>query len=206
MKIDRFKANPVQLLVAILVLGIIAWGLSAPNGLRAAAADNAWSIAYLKYHFDNSVTFPQLYMPPSTHANASVLLAYQAMNQGDFNLASQYVNRLVDSAHPFALNTYAQLQYLQGDYGGAFELWKTVGNIPRLEQAAGEFQENGKKELAIQAFQSLYEIQPEIYTGILANKLSENQDIPAAIAVLKQAIHDYPDSTQKSYLAAFFGR
>lgn len=174
---------------------ILAIGFFDPNGIRAAVANNAWSIKFIRQVYDGTPP-DQMASPPSTHLHAGMLLAQQALTQDDLALASAYITPVDKTADRLVLDTYAQILYLEEDYQGAIEAWKNAGNARSLRQAGTELIKMGNPELGFLGWQAAYDVDPVQYTITYAHALKSQGDYHAAIALIKQSVQDYPGSNR----------
>jgi len=189
-----------QTLLKILVLGfsvvILVFGLIDPNGLRAALANNIWSVAVIQNFFDeNSITQEQT-PAPATHAHASLFLARLASHKGDLDQAIAIISPQATTSDPIALDVLAGLYYQQGSYEAAINTWDILGDSLSLEGAAHEQLAAGRPNLVALANQGLYKINPEKYTSSLALALDRLGNSDTGITLLGQSIQNYPNSPQ----------
>lgn len=189
----------------VLLLALLAWGLIAPNGIRAAIANNAWSLAFIRQYFDPSSTRPALPDPPNTHVHAGVMLARKALREGDLDLAGQSLLLLVVQEDPLAMNVYAETLYQQEKYEEAFIIWEKSGSARTLERKANELLEKKLSKPALQAYWSLYDLNPELFTSSLAAQLRSNEEYSAAITILEKSIIDFPESEYKPSWFRYLG-
>jgi len=192
------------LLLLFPVLGILTWGLISPEGIRAAAANNAWSVANIKSYYDPSIEFPQLDYPPRTHAHAPIFLAMKALAAGNSDQALAVVQPLIDAGDPLATNTYAQILFRMEKYEQAFSLWEKTGNTRELKKAAASLPE-GREDLILLAYRSLYHIDPEKYAIELALHLRSNPDVTEIIVLMQQSIQAFPRSTYQALWRRYLG-
>ncbi len=186
------------LLVAIIILGLIY-----PNSVRAAIANNIWSVRFIKGAYAQGGVDPRAFSPPATHKHAGMLLANQALKLDDVGLALDYMAPLRNSADSLVRHTIANLHFLQGEVAPAVEIWKSLGEWHTLEQAYRQL-EGDEQILALQA---AYELFPERYARPLvsalltkANQLLEEDQIDQAILVYQRVLSINPG--QQEALAA----
>ena len=72
----------------LVILGLSIWGMINPEGIRAAAANNKWSLDFVDRFYDENSTWQALPKPPSSHPHAKLLLAREAIDSGDDDLAA----------------------------------------------------------------------------------------------------------------------
>lgn len=85
----------------------------------------------------------------------------------------QYASNLIEENDPQALqidendlqalDAKARSFYQQGQFTEAFAIWRKIGQKAALEEAAEQALEQGQTNLAIQAYQTAYQIDPEGY-------------------------------------------
>jgi tetratricopeptide (TPR) repeat protein len=189
----------------LLLLPILIWGIIAPSGIRAAIANNAWSISFIKHIFEPTQVAEQMTAPPNTHPHSGIFLAQNALNEGDLNSAKGYLLPLVDDSEPIALAAYADILVQQGEYAHAIQIWRDLKNEAALEQAAEVFREQNKPDLILLVFQNAYAFNPERYTTHLASTLKAVNDIPAAISILEQSINTFPNSENEAIWHHYLG-
>ena len=188
--------------ILLLLLILITFGLIAPNGLRAAIANNLWSIGFVRANEDQTPPTSELSPPPATHPHAGLLLAHQALKFGEFDQAINLLKPLIEKNDPKALLTYAEIQYIKKDYQTAYKIWRDLRRISSLNRAETDARSMSRDDLVLQITQYLYEIQPEHYTANLVSRL-ENPEESAQI--LKNSIEDYPNSNNYSRWVRMLG-
>jgi tetratricopeptide (TPR) repeat protein len=185
--------KPNLFLISILVI-IITFGLIMPNGIRAAVANNLWSVKAVKDFFNDNDLDLAPANPPVTHQHVPVILARQALAQGNTAEALSILSSQADSKDAIAMDLQAGLQYLQKDYYAAIQTWAVLGDTLSLEGAAYEIQSQGQTDLLIMSYQSLYDIDQEKYVSGLALYLSRAGQDQEAITLLEGAIDTFPRS------------
>lgn len=183
------------LILSTLLLAALVWGFLTPNGIRAAIANNAWSLAFIRQYFNPTSAQPALPAPPKTHPYAALLLARQALRNANPDLAESCLLPLVQKADPLALNIYAETQYTQGHYPQAIAAWQTLGNANTLEKIAADLSAKGLPDSELLAYQALYAINPEKYTANLAGTLKNNAQSKQALDLLDTSLETFPHST-----------
>jgi len=178
----------------VLLIGLVAWGIINPNGIRAAAANNKWSLDFVKHFYDENSTWQGLLNPPSSHPHAKLLLAREAIDSGDDNLALEYITPLVGPNNPMVTNAYAEIVYRQGNYTEAINAWKLAGNNGALNHITLELQTKKNLDAALLASQSAYSIDRETTTTILASIYMDRNELSPAIELLDQAMDEFPNS------------
>lgn len=189
----------------IILAGVVSWGFITPNGIRAAFANNLWSLKFMQNYYgsdSSEVEFPE---PPKMYVNSGLFLASQAMRQNNLEQAKIYLTPLVEKGDLVALNNYAEILYLQEDYAGAFAIWERTGNILRLHGVVNEAAESDALPLRSLAYQSLYRLDPERYTFPYADSLNGINDYRSAVSVLENSIRIYNDSDSYAIWLKYLG-
>jgi len=175
---------------------ILSWGLLEPTALRAAVANNLWSLRFIQAAYADQPLDPELTTPPPTHQHAGMLLAIQAMETGDLDLAAQYLYPLRGLNDHIVRHNIANLYYLMGDYPPAIATWKDLGKYNTLEQAYRVLEGEGY----ILSLKAAYELIPEIYGRSLIHALLtrggkqlEDSLHLAAIATYQEIITEFPE-------------
>ena len=188
--------------LSLLVLIII--GLIMPDGLRAAIANNAWSIGFIKGE-PSSDTPSQVTPPPATHRHARILLARSALVRDDIEQALSYISPLADSSDQLALDMYANILYRQRDYKNAVDIWNAMNNEGKLYNASRELTGKDLHDPALYVNQILYEFNPEKFTTNYASSLRNQNNHLLAISILQDSITKYPHSTFRVHWFRYLG-
>lgn len=181
----------------LVLVGVIAWGLISPAGIRGAWANNDWSTRFVTAYFVDPSRYAQLPPAPRTHAHADIFLIKQALQRGDSDAALRYISPLLEGRDPVLLSIYAQILYQQEKYLPAFAVWEELGDEASLWRAAGEMREIGREDLRLAAAKSLFTIDPDLHAGFYAGTLREAKEDSQAIAVLNNVLVDFPQSEQR---------
>lgn len=184
------------LLVAITLLGLII-----PNGIRAAIANNLWSISFIKTYLAEDLTPQQLSTAPKTHPHARLLQARVAMENGDQQTALQLLEPFSPSSDPVLLETQAELLFILERYPEALEIWRKLGQYGNIEHAARILTSQNDLDMEILAWQKANEIRPDIYTPILiyaqltkANSFREAGNYSEAISQYLAISNQFPQN------------
>ena len=169
---------------------MLTFGLILPTGLRAAIANNLWSIRFIHGMADQPA--------PNPHPHANLFLARQAYTQGDLNLAIDRLKPIAESADTITQHTYASLLYFQKDYQGAFKIWGQIGSELTLEQALREAQAKAQKDVVYLASQNLYRINPDKFAANYVNALTANGEYDQGLTILEHALETFPNSRYRS--------
>lgn len=188
----KFRIALLILLATIVIIGLID-----SNGIRAAVANNAWSVSFIQYGANNPNIDLQAFSPPTTHVHAGLLLAHQALKQARVDLAAAYLMPLERSSESLVLDTIAKTYFRQGEYAKAIEIWKKMGEWFTLEQSYRVLEGDNH----ILALESAYELFPERYARSLINakltkadKLLEEAKYALAISNYVEIIDQFPDN------------
>jgi len=195
--------KPHIFLIALLLI-IVTIGLILPDGIRAAAANNAWSIAFLRGSASSN-TPPQLTSPPASHRHAQVLLARSALARDDLEGAFSFISPLVDSPDRMALAMVANTLYQLGEYENAVDIWKALNNEGKLYSASRDLTGKELHDSAHYTLERLYEMNPEKFAANYAGSLGKQNDLLSAIAILQDSIISYPQSSFRVYWFLYLG-
>ena len=186
--------------VALLVILLVILALILPGGIRAAVANNLWSISFVKGHISERLTSQQLLASPDTHAHAGILQVRLAMANGDNQQALRLLENVTSTNDPVFLETYAELLFLMQQYHDALEIWKNLGRYNKIEHAGRWLNSNDDVDMEIIAWRKAFEIRPDIYTRILiyaelskANNLRDSGDFSEAIPQYLSVIDEFPN-------------
>jgi len=193
-----FKKLSIVFLIAIVLIV----GFLLPTGLRAAFANNLWSLKFLQAYMS---PFSQLPEEPKTHPHAGLLLARNALNQGNISSALAYLQPQVQAADPYALDTYAEILFLDGQYEPASQIWSQLGREQTLEQVLRHAQANALSDAYFYAAQGLYHINPEKFTPNLSHAYTALNQNDQALAILQQSIQAYPSSENQALWYRYLG-
>jgi len=190
------KPTPIILLT---IIAIILFGLLLPDGIRAAVANNLWSVRFIKGAYAQDGVDPRTFSPPATHKHAGMLLANQALKQNDVPLAVEYMVPLRGASEPLVRHTIANLYFLQGQVAPAVDIWKDIGKFHTLEQAYRQLEGDDQ----ILALQAAYELFPQRYARPLvsalltkAHQLSEEGQTEQAIIIYQQILKINPEQQE----------
>lgn len=186
----------IRIISYLTILGLVLWGIINPNGIRAAAANNKWSLAFVEHFYTENSTMPKIINPPSSHPHAKLLLAREAIKSGNDSLALEYVTPFIGPDNPMMTNAYAEIAYRQENYTEAIRAWKMAGNINALHKAMYELLDKELVEAALYANQSRYNLDKESAAASLAGLYVSQNDFPSALEVLDQSMYEFPDSSK----------
>ena len=190
--------SPTKITFIILLI-LIAIGIILPTGLRAAIANNLWSIQFVRANVGQSAPAPQISDPPATHQHAGLLLAIQALKADQPDLAASYIQTLSPTPDRLTRKTLADVRFLQGDVPEAISIWQDLGLWFSLEQAY-RLLEGDDLILALEAATDLF---PERYARSLinaklgiANQLRSEGQPQKAIILYQELIDQFPEQGQ----------
>ena len=195
--------KPNKPLIALIII-LITIGMIIPDGLRAAIANNAWSIAFIKGESSSGMP-SQVTSPPATHRHARILLARSALARDDTEQALFYISPLAASSDRLALDMVANILYRQGDYENALDIWKAMNYEGKLYNASRELTGKDLQDPAFYANQRLYELNPEKFATNYVNSLRKQNNYLSAISILQDAIIKYPQSSFRVYWFLYLG-
>ena len=189
-------------ILLLLLLILITFGLIAPNGLRAAIANNLWSIKFVRANEDQTSPTSEVSPPPSTHQHAGLLLAVQALKADEPDQAATYLHNLSPTPDRLTRKTIADVRFLQGDVAEAVSIWKNLGLWFSLEQASRVLEGDD----LILAFEAATDLFPERYTRSLinaklaiANQLRSEGELEKAIILYQELNDQFPEQSQAYY-------
>jgi tetratricopeptide (TPR) repeat protein len=190
----------LRLFFLSLLTIILAFGLIIPDGVRAAVANNAWSLTFIRKAAQGESTAIQDFTaPPLSHRHAGMLLAHQALKQKDVDLAWSYLAPLVSAPDLLILQTQASINFLQGEYISAINIWKDLGRYSTLYTAASNLNDVEHLDAKILAYRSAYEIRGEPYDRLFTNNSLQKADLlidlgqyNQAITILSSLIEEFP--------------
>jgi len=185
--------SKISILVLVILVTILIFGLIAPNGIRAAVNNNIWSLAFVRNVANKTTPFVDINFPPATHAHAGLLLAHQALKQDNIDLAVAYLKPVLNPKDRLALQTFAQILFLQKEYTDAILIWKYLGQWYTLEQASRVLTQEGDIDSLILARQSAYELFPERYVIHLTRSMQSKANLYIEETQYDQAIEVYLD-------------
>lgn len=187
-------------LIIISLIALVLLGLILPNGIRAAIANNFWSVSFVKAYLAEALTSQQLSTAPKTHPHARLLQARVAMGNGDYQTALQLLEPFSPSSDPVILETQAELLFIMERYPEALEIWENMGRYNKIEHAAGNLRSRGELEMAILALQKAYGIRPHVYERSLINallskadSLRDEEQLEEAKVLYQSIIDQFPD-------------
>lgn len=186
--------------IIIYLIALVLLGLILPNGIRAAVANNVWSVSFVKAYIAEALTSRQLETALKTHPHAKLLQARVAMENGDYQSARQLLEPFSPTSDPALLETRAELLFTLERYPEALEIWESMGLFNKIEHAASALRNKGEVGMAILALQKAYGIRPHVYERSLINALLgkadnlRNEDQFVEAIILYQSIIDqFPD-------------
>ena len=189
-----------KIILLILIPIILIWGLLAPNGIRAAIHNNAWSLAIVRNAANKTTPFVDIDLPPATHARAGLIMTLQALKNDDIDLALSTLAPLLNPNDRLVIETFAEICFLQGDYTKAILLWKLLGQYITLEQVPRVLSKEDNIDDVILAYKSANEIVPERYTISLlrimrtqANQFIMENQYEQAIDVYLEMLSLFPE-------------
>ncbi|MBW6466712.1 MAG: tetratricopeptide repeat protein [Brevefilum sp.] len=188
-----------RIFLIILIAALLLAVLLLPNGVRAAVTNNAWSLSFLHEYAQGETINLQDVATPPRHQHAGLLLANQALKQDNPDQAWFYLAPLVSTPDLLILQTQASINFLQGDYVSAINIWKRLGRYSTLYTAASNLNDKEHLDAKILAYRSAYDIRGEPYDRLFtnnslqkANLLIDEGQSNQAIAILSSLIDEFP--------------
>ncbi len=194
---SRLLKKSIQIALLTILFGLLVWGFINPNGIRAAYANNVWSVDFVNAFFNNPNTLEQIPDPPETHVHGRLFQIQRSLLQKDYDLAMENIQPLVEANDHLAQDAYVTLLYMQEDYTKALEIWEKVGNIRLIERAAQELLNSSKPEIALLGLRTLYRVDPDKYTISLAHTLMTMGELDEALQIFQKSINEFPKSEFK---------
>ena len=195
------KSKLVRNVPIVLLVMVIIWGLVSRNGIRAAIANNFWSVSFVKANLADTLTPQQLLTAPKTHPHAKLLQARSAMESGEYQAALQLLEPFSPTSDPVVLGTQAELLFTVERYPEALEIWRKLGQYGNIEHAARILTSQNDLDMEILAWQKANEIRPDIYTPILiyaqltkANSFREAGNYSEAISQYLAISNQFPQN------------
>lgn len=179
----------------ILIAGLVIWGFITPSGIRGAWANNVWSLAFVENFYDENSTIRALQNPPSSHPHAILLLAREAISNGDDILALEYITPLIGPDNPMVTNAYAEIEYRRENYTEAINAWKMAENLTALHLIIIELREKKLLDSALLAGQSRYSLDRETSTSMLATIYTDRNEFSSATELLESSRNEFPHSS-----------
>lgn len=194
MPVSIQQKRKLRILLALPVAAILLWGIITPNGFRAAVEVNKWSQAFIAHFYQPISSDQALPLPPASHPHAKLLLAREAIANGDDDLALAYITPLIGPDNPLVTNAYAEITYRHEDFARAISAWEMAGNLTALHNATYELREKKLLDDALKAAISRYHLEPETSTSALATIYTDLKEYDQAVALLDQSMGEFPES------------
>lgn len=194
----KSKRKTIVLVLSAIVVLACLWCFIYSKGFRSAAANNRWSLSFVKESENAAFSFEDISTPPAGHADGGLWLAHQALKEGYDEKALAFLNDLADAGDELALDTQAKIYFNQKRYEDALDIWIKTKNSRSLEVARGQFIELEMPELQFLADEALYAIRPEEYATWYAHSLNAQGEVETGKELLEDSIQKYPNSDQKS--------
>lgn len=183
----------IKIAFFVLVTLFLAWSAFQPNGFLTTVKNNLWSLELVDRLFSDPGQTSQIAIPaPQPHS--AVLLARQAIKDGEFQTAQNFLNPLLTFQDRAVQGTYAELLYASEKKSQAFSIWQNLNETIILERAANQSSQLGDDPSLLAANQALYRLDPEKYTSSLAFTLKLQGQLSEAEDLLLLSRSDYPQS------------
>lgn len=198
----KFKVSLWVLLVLLVV-----WSAFQPNGILITVQHNFWSLDLVNRHLAVPDQLNQVSLPP-TAPHSAVLLARQAIREQQLQFAEEILSPLLSYQDRAIQGTYAEVLYSSGGKTEAFRIWEEFNETILLERAANQASQEGDAQYLLEAYRSLYRIDPEKYTSGLAFTLKAQGKNTEAEELLLLSRSEYLNSEYGSdwlrYLADIY--
>jgi tetratricopeptide (TPR) repeat protein len=170
---------------ALLILLLL--GLIAPRAARAAFS-NCRSITYWRSGLASLACLNEPAAASEHHPRTAYWFAVQANVRADWSAVETLAYPLVKEDDFLAMQLTARSFEARADYASALEIWLTLGSNDALFKFAETAERAGEPEMAIQAYQAVWNTQPRITTERIAKLLAAGGDRPAAIALYRASL------------------
>ena len=178
-------------LLAIL-LGLV---LFAIPSARQAATINLWSLRYASEMHDPLRSQDAIPSPPDSHPRATLWLATWAIDNDDGQKALALLEPLAAEGDQYALYFMGRALEQLGDFSGAVQAWKQLGNPGVLWNVAEAANQEGHFDDALEAYYAAWELEPGEGALLLANFVRHHEEyLAVAEAVLRQTLAAHPVS------------
>ena len=183
-------------LLVILVLFLV-WSAFQPNGVLVAIQHNLWSLNQVNRLLSAPDQLNQASLPPKT-PHSAVLLARQTIKEGEYRGAQDILLPLLSYQDRAVQGTYAEVLYASGQKTEAFSIWENLNETIILERAANQSSGEADDLHVLEAYRSLYRLDPEKYTSSLAFTLKAQGKHAEVEEMLLLSRDEYPNSEYAS--------
>jgi len=185
----------MKLKVSLLVLFVLflVWSVFQSDGILITVQHNFWSLDLVNRHLAVPDQLNQVSLPP-TAPHSAVLLARQAIREQQLQFAEEILSPLLSYQDRAIQGTYAEVLYSSGRKSEAFRIWEEFNETIILERAANQSSGEGDDQSVLDAYRSLYRLDPEKYTSSLAFTLKAQGQITEAEQLLLSSRSEYPNS------------
>jgi tetratricopeptide (TPR) repeat protein len=184
----------IHLLVGILVIVVFVGARVVPG-----VEWNAWALTFAQHLFDETSAHA-VAVPPVGHERSNLWMAQQALAEGDAQSALALTEAQAMRGDPFALRIQAVAFEQIGDYSGALQTLRRIGDYDLLITFGEKASQDERLTEAEAAFRAALEIDPEMGILQLSRYLMDTaSDLQGTVALLTDALANYPDSSQRLY-------
>lgn len=187
----------IKVSLLVFVLLFLVWSVLQPTGILATLQNNIWSIDLLNRVLTAPDQITQISVPP-TNPHSAVILARQAIKEEQLEFAEHTILPLFAYQDRAVQGTYAEVLYSMGRKSEAFGIWEKFDETIILERAANQSSGEGDDQSVLEAYRSLYRLDPEKYTSSLAFTLKAQGKNAEAEELLLLSRNDYPNSEYSS--------
>lgn len=197
----------IKFLLLVLLVLFLVWSAFQPNGVLITIRHNIWSLNLVNHLLTASGQINRFSLPP-TNPHSAILISRQAIKEKQFQFAEQSLLHLLVYQDRAVQGTYAEILYSIGRKREAFKIWENLNETIILERAANQSSGGGNDQHALEAYRSLYRLDPEKYTSSLTFTLKTQGQQPEAEQIILSSRAEYPNSKYRSdwlrYLADIY--
>lgn len=183
----------IKVSLLVFVLLFLVWSALQPTGILATLRDNIWTVNLLSRVLTAPGQITQISIP-QTNPHSAVILARQAIKEEQLDFAEQSILPLLSYQDRAVQDTHAEVLYSLGRKIEAFSIWERFNETIVLERAANQASGEGDDQSVLEAYRSLYRLDPEKYTSSLAFTLKAHGKNAEAEELLLLSRSDYPNS------------
>jgi tetratricopeptide (TPR) repeat protein len=160
---------------------------------------NIWSLQYLVSALGTPPFSYNLPVAPSSHRRSSVWLSRRAFVEKQYDsVIATTTYGMAFQEDPLAAQLAGQAYLAQGRDTDAISIWREVGYIDALLNAAKQKETENHPDMALAYLRGAYEVNEEEVALILANSLHHQGFSVEALGVLGAALSDFPDSQYRA--------
>jgi len=183
----------IKVSLMVFVFLFLVWSALQPTGIMATLRDNIWTVKLLNRVLTAPGQITQISVP-QTNPHSAVILARQAIKEEQLEFAERTILPLLAYQDRAVQGTYAEVLYSTGRKSEAFSIWEKFNETIILERAANQASGEGDDQHVVEAYRSLYRLDPEKYTSSLAFTLKAQGQNTEAEELLLLSRSEYPNS------------